>query len=226
MPYSSCSTLAIGARQLVVHEATETTWCFPFSYALSLTPITSVASAPFEGAETATTRAPAVRCAAALSRSVNRPVASSTTSTPSSFHGSSAGSLTLRIRIVFPETLIASPSAVTSSGHTPCTESYCSRCASVAASVTSLAATNSMSAFRLSAARTTSRPMRPNPLMPTRTAMNPPILARDSPNHFIERRRHRLERAGRLDQRHFGDARSLERHHDAERPLVHQVGRT
>ncbi len=38
--------------------------------------------------------APAARCLAASSRFVNRPVPSKTTSTPSAFHGSSAGSLT------------------------------------------------------------------------------------------------------------------------------------
>ena len=48
----------------------------------------------------------------------------------------------------------------------PCTESYLRRCASVLASVRSLIATTSRSAFCSRAARTMQRPMRPNPLMP------------------------------------------------------------
>src|SRR3954451_8647460 len=50
-------------------------------------------------------------------------------------------------------------------------ESYLSRCARVLASVRSLTPTKSMSAPAAFAARKRLRPMRPKPLMPTRTAM-------------------------------------------------------
>ena len=64
-----------------------------------------------------------------------------------------------------------SPSAATAPDHTPCTLSYLRRCASVAASVRSFTATTSMSAPRRRAARRKFRPMRPKPLIPTRTLM-------------------------------------------------------
>src|SRR5437764_15170506 len=50
-------------------------------------------------------------------------------------------------------------------------ESYLRRCPSVLASVRSLTATHSMSACCSAAARNALRPMRPNPLIPTRTDM-------------------------------------------------------
>jgi hypothetical protein len=43
-------TFAIGARQLVVHDALEMMWCFDASYVPSLTPISSVTSCPLAGA--------------------------------------------------------------------------------------------------------------------------------------------------------------------------------
>ena len=52
-----------------------------------------VMSSPLAGAEMITFFAPASRCFAAWSRSVKRPVDSSTMSTPRSFHGSLAGIL-------------------------------------------------------------------------------------------------------------------------------------
>src|SRR5205823_14758746 len=62
--------------------------------------------------------------------------------------------------------------ASTVPGKRPCTESYLSRCASVLVSVMSFTATNSSACcFMSTAARSTLRPMRPNPLIPTRTAM-------------------------------------------------------
>src|SRR6188474_2492269 len=61
MPNESFSTFATGARQFVVHEAFETTWCFLGSYLSSFTPITSVMSSFFAGAEMMTFLAPAAR---------------------------------------------------------------------------------------------------------------------------------------------------------------------
>src|SRR5690242_6875678 len=91
MPIFSCSTLASGARQLVVQEAFEMMVSVDLILS-SLTPNTKVPSTSVPGAEMITFFAPAARCAAALSRLVNRPVDSITTSTPSSFHGSFDGS--------------------------------------------------------------------------------------------------------------------------------------
>src|SRR5215468_6271066 len=68
MPNLSCTTLARGARQLVVQEALETT-VISFRYLLWLTPMTNM-GASFEGAVITTFRAPAFRWAPAFSRVV------------------------------------------------------------------------------------------------------------------------------------------------------------
>ena len=65
-PKASSSTLTIGTKQLVVHEALETTLCLAGSNVSSLTPTTNVASAPVLGAETITNGAPASRCSGRL----------------------------------------------------------------------------------------------------------------------------------------------------------------
>ena len=62
MPKLSCSTLASGARQLVVQEAFEMTWWASASYSSSLTPMQTVMSGSFAGALMMTLRAPASRC--------------------------------------------------------------------------------------------------------------------------------------------------------------------
>src|SRR5215211_3901003 len=64
-----------------------------------------------------------------------------------------------------------SPRTSTDPGYGPSIESYLSRCASVALSVMSFTATHSMSVSLARPARSTLRPMRPNPLIPTRTGM-------------------------------------------------------
>src|SRR5204862_459768 len=92
-PQLSSTTFTTGTRQFVVHEAFERTWCFAGSYVWWFTPITIVMSSPLAGAEMTTFFAPAARCLSASGRSVNRPVLSSTRSTPNAFHGSFSGSL-------------------------------------------------------------------------------------------------------------------------------------
>ena len=79
------------------------------------------------GAEMMTFLAPPFRCADAFAFVVKRPVHSSTTSTPSSFHGSSAGlrtASTLMRSPPFPplsaDTIIESPSTLTEPGNGPC----------------------------------------------------------------------------------------------------------
>src|SRR6185295_9145328 len=171
MPTVSFKTLATGARQLVVHEPLETTrWSL---VSLSwLTPNTMVASAPSEGAETSTRLAPAVRCATALALALKMPAHSSAMSTPSSFHGSLEGSRSAETLILPLPRLSESPSTVTMPGNRPCTESKRSRCALVSTGPRSLIPTTSISLRPDSAmARKILRPMRPNPLIATRTAM-------------------------------------------------------
>src|SRR5438046_3296327 len=175
-PKLSITTFTIGTRQLVVHDAFEMIACLVGSYFSWFTPMQIVMSSPLAGAEITTFFAPAARCLDALSLSVNRPVLSSTNSTPSSFQGSFSGSLIAETLIDLPFTNNASPFASTVPGKRLCTESYFSRCASVFVSVMSLTPTNSISVcFAIVAARSTFRPMRPNPLMPTRTAMTLPL---------------------------------------------------
>src|SRR3954465_13354620 len=131
-----------------------------------------VASALSAGADTSTRLAPAVRCAAALSRAVKMPVHSSAISTPRSFHGSFVGSRSAETFILPLPRLIESPSTVTVPGKRPCTESKRSRCALVSTGPRSLIPTTSISLRPDSAmARRMLRPMRPNPLMATRTVM-------------------------------------------------------
>ena len=92
MPNASCSTLAIGARQLVVHDAFEMTVC-----AVGVEHVVvhahadhRVGVAARRGDDRRAWRRRS-RCPAAFSRAVNRPVDSITTSTPLSPHGISAG---------------------------------------------------------------------------------------------------------------------------------------
>ena len=127
-------------------------------------------SGPFAGAVMTTFLAPAVTCLAASSRLVNSPVDSKTTSTPRSLHGSCAGSRSDSTLNSSPSTEMLSPVASTFDFRLPSTESYLSRWASVFALVRSLTATKSMF-LSPSAARMMLRPIRPNPLMPTLTAI-------------------------------------------------------
>ena len=59
-PKASSSTLTMGTKQLVVHEALETTTSWAGSNSSSLTPITKVASTSVAGAEMMTRLAPAL----------------------------------------------------------------------------------------------------------------------------------------------------------------------
>src|SRR3954453_7602910 len=131
-----------------------------------------VASAPSAGAETRTRLAPAVRCAEALSFEVKMPVHSIAMSMPRSFQGSFEGSRSAVTLILLPPRLIVSPSTVTVPGKRPWTLSKRSRWALVSTGPRSLMPTTSISLRPDSAtARKILRPMRPNPLIPTRIAM-------------------------------------------------------
>src|SRR6478736_5514176 len=99
-PKASSITFTSGTKQFVVHDAFDTTLWVAASNVSSLTPITKVASAPADGADTTTKGAPASRWAAALARSVKKPVDSTTTSTPRSPQGNSFGSRTWSTLIV------------------------------------------------------------------------------------------------------------------------------
>ncbi len=86
MPNSSLRALAIGARQLVVHDALEITVWAVGSYCSWFTPMTMVMSSLVAGAEMMTFLAPPSMCARALVASVKKPVDSMTTSAPTSAH--------------------------------------------------------------------------------------------------------------------------------------------
>jgi hypothetical protein len=73
--------------------------------------MTTVRQSPLAGAEMMTFLAPAVMWPLAFSTSVNRPVDSITSSTPSAFHGSSAGDLALTTLISLPLTMSTSSPA-------------------------------------------------------------------------------------------------------------------
>src|SRR5215472_5693954 len=127
-------------------------------------------SGSLAGAVITTFLAPACRCLEDVALSRKIPVDSTTMSAARSPHGSVAGSLAEQTRISRPLTKMASPLAITSASSVPCTESCLSRWARVFASARSLTATTSMSGVS-SAARKNTRPIRPNPFTPTRTAI-------------------------------------------------------
>src|SRR3954451_22138940 len=177
-PNVSSRTFAIGATQFVVHEALEMIACFSPSYWSSFTPSTSVMSGSVAGAEMTTFFAPASRCFCAPSRPVKNPVDSITTSTSRSRHGMFAGSRSARPVSSLPPTFSEPPDTSTSSDSVPSNESYFSSCAIVFTSPRSLNATISKSPLRSSAARKKLRPIRPNPLIPTRVFAMARTLAR------------------------------------------------
>ena len=118
------------------------------------------------GAETTTFLAPAVMCPLAPASSRNRPVDSSTVSTPISPQGRAAGSLSLKVAIVCPLTIkLASEVSILPSNR-PCILSYLSKCASVVASVKSFMATISIPASLIMARKVT-LPILPNPFIAT-----------------------------------------------------------
>src|ERR1041385_4084574 len=110
----SCSTLATGARQLVVHEAFETTWCFAGSYLPSLTPRTIVMSSFFAGAEMMTFFTGPRRCFFACSASLNLPVDSITTCAPTDSQLMAAGSFSEKTLTALPSIVMESPVALMS----------------------------------------------------------------------------------------------------------------
>ncbi len=148
-----------------------TVW-FAASYLSSLTPMTMVTSSSVAGAEMMTFFAPAVTCFFAASALVKMPVDSITMSTPSSPQGRLAGSRSAMTLKVVPSTVMLSAVWLTSAWRVPRIESYLSRCARVLVSVRSFTPTISMSAPWDRTARKKLRPMRPNPLMPTRIVTN------------------------------------------------------
>src|SRR4051812_7830587 len=173
MPKVSSSTLAMGARQFVVHDEFEITLCFFGSYFSWLITKATVKSCPLAGAEMITFFAPAAMCFSASARAVKRPEHSSTMSQPCCLCGNSAGSRLAVTAIFLPLTTMASSRASTLPSKTPCTESYLNRCARVLGLSMSLMWTTSKVAPRLMAARRILRPMRPKPLIANR-AMKPP----------------------------------------------------
>src|SRR3954468_12239427 len=132
MPVASVTTLGHGARQFVVQDALEMTSCWDGSYLSKLTPSTTVMSTPLAGAEMMTFLAPPAMCFAAFSRSVKKPVDSTTTSTPRSPHGRLPGSRSASTLSSLPSTLRPESVASTSPpGYGPRIESYLTNAARV-----------------------------------------------------------------------------------------------
>merc|ERR1740117_2719335 len=159
--------LASGARQLVVHEALEST-LMSAVWDRWLTPITNM-GASADGAEMMTFLAPPFRCADAFSITVKIPVDSQMMSAPSAPHGTSSGLRHAKNLITLPSTVRveAASSKETSPLYRPWVESYLKRYAayftSQKGSFTALMLTSSP---RSHAARHTRRPMRPKPETP------------------------------------------------------------
>ena len=113
--------------QFVVQDAFEITVCFSASYRSWFTPITTVRSSFFAGAEMMTFLAPLSACVLALVASVKKPVDSITTSAPTSDHFRFAGSRSANALKLLPATVMSSSVAETSPGKRPRIESYFSR---------------------------------------------------------------------------------------------------
>src|SRR6185437_14695161 len=131
--------------------------------------MTMVTSSSVAGAEMMTFLAPASRCLRASAALVKKPVDSITTSTPSAPQGRLAAPLSARLFIGLAPTVVPPGTPSTLWPSRPSTLSYFSRCAIVATSPRSFAATISMSAPDAATARKKLRPIRPKPLIPTRT---------------------------------------------------------
>ena len=102
-------TLAIGARQLVVHDALEMILWLDTSRDSSFTPIHTVASGSLAGAEITTQPAPELKCFDAPSLSTKCPVDSRAISVFRAFQGSCAGSAIAVTFISFPLILVTGP---------------------------------------------------------------------------------------------------------------------
>ena len=127
IPNLSFSTLAIGAKQLVVQDALETN-LVPLTYLSKLTPHTNIGVASFEGADITTYFAPALMWACAFSSVKKRPVDSTTYSASTSFHFKLLGSFSAVTRIDLPFTIrrLFSTSASIVPSNCPCIVSYLS----------------------------------------------------------------------------------------------------
>src|SRR6266481_689426 len=126
---------------------------------------------------------------------VKKPVHSRAISTPSALCGSLPGSRSAVTFILPRPTSIVSPSTLTSPLKRPCTESKRNRWALVSTGPRSLIDTTSMSLRPDSMmARMTLRPMRPKPLIATRTAMSSSVSLPSSSGQTARRLGDRLGR--------------------------------
>src|SRR6267378_4170563 len=78
----------------------------------------------------------------------------------------------------------------------------------------SFTAANSIVSFRRSAARRTKRPMRPNPLMPTRTKSS--LLTEKDRRQLVEFAVDGFQGPDRFRDRHIHDFHPADRHHASE----------
>ncbi len=158
-----------GDAAFVVHDAFEVMSHVPNLFSLTDMRIVAPGTVPassFAGALITTFLAPQSRWNFAFSNEVNKPVDSTTTSTPSSFHGSFVVSFS---EINFTGTSsIKSPCSLwlISYSHFLYTVSYCKRYASDSSDPRSFTATISISG-RSHAILRNARPIRPKPLIAT-----------------------------------------------------------
>src|SRR5579864_7212496 len=104
MPKVSTSTFATGARQFVVQEAFDTTWCFAGSYVFSLTPSTKVQSGSVAGAVINTFLTGPRMCLRASGPLLKTPDDSTTICAPVEGQSTAVNSFTLKTRIACSST--------------------------------------------------------------------------------------------------------------------------
>ena len=167
IPQLSCITFASGAKQLVVHEAFDTTF-MPGSYSVWFTPITNVGvSLSFAGADITTFLAPDSMCTIAFSVVVYAPVASTMYSAPQSVQSMLDASDSLYTATFLPSIAIPSLIASTSAGNLPNVLSYLNMYARYSKSAfLILIPTTSISSLD-SAILMITLEILPNPLIPT-----------------------------------------------------------
>ena len=133
--------------------------------------MTNIGVSSLDGADMTTVFAPALMWPSAFAFSRKKPVDSQMYSAPTSPHFRLAGSFSAVRRIFLPLTTRQPSPASTVPLNGPWTLSYFSMYASCFASNRSLMPTTSTLGF-CTAARNTSRPIRPKPLMPILIAMD------------------------------------------------------
>ena len=162
----SLSTFAMGARQLVVHDALEIRLSFSVRES-SFTPRTTVASISSLGGTVRTTFfAPELMCFSKDDLSRKKPVDSTTKSTPKSLQGMFAGSSCEINFMVLSPTIKSSPFSSTCKSRTPIIESCLNKYTRFSRSPRSFIAITFKSEFDSTIILKIDLPILPNPFIP------------------------------------------------------------